>query len=249
MALPFVFRAGSRRHPLPTADLDLLKLFNAGSDQASAEGSAAGVAAAPSSVAEETAVIGQPVEAQAASFSQGPAVDPVQQLQMQALLQQQAAAAMMPPSAFQGGASNATLYQQALMQQMMQAQAQGYSQPSSADTPAGTSAQGGIKRQKVRRRRCRRRTGSTVPRQNQLGPLLELRPCVLHLDAVAPACDVLHPRLFPHPQTQAEIEEQIERTKKRRRESAQRSRQRKNCYMRSLEIENEALKREVERLR
>jgi len=37
-------------------------------------------------------------------------------------------------------------------------------------------------------------------------------------------------------QTQAEVEEQQERIKKRRRESAQRSRARKNTYMKSLEV-------------
>ena len=37
--------------------------------------------------------------------------------------------------------------------------------------------------------------------------------------------------------------------KKRRRESAQRSRQRKSAYMRALEMENRALKQENERLR
>jgi len=47
----------------------------------------------------------------------------------------------------------------------------------------------------------------------------------------------------------AEIAEQQERVKRRRRESAQRSRQRKTCYMKSLEAENYALKLENERLR
>ncbi len=37
-------------------------------------------------------------------------------------------------------------------------------------------------------------------------------------------------------QTQAEVEEQQERIKKRRRESAQRSRARKNSYMKTLEV-------------
>ena len=46
-----------------------------------------------------------------------------------------------------------------------------------------------------------------------------------------------------------ERQQQQERIKKRRRESAQRSRARKNCYMHSLEVENEALKAENERLR
>ncbi|EFN59694.1 hypothetical protein CHLNCDRAFT_133235 [Chlorella variabilis] len=49
--------------------------------------------------------------------------------------------------------------------------------------------------------------------------------------------------------SQEEVEEQTERIKKRRRESAQRSRQRKNAYMKSLEMENRALKMENERLR
>ena len=43
--------------------------------------------------------------------------------------------------------------------------------------------------------------------------------------------------------------QQTERVKKRRRESAQRSRQRKNAYMHALEVENRALKAENERLR
>ncbi len=46
-----------------------------------------------------------------------------------------------------------------------------------------------------------------------------------------------------------EIAEQQERIKRRRRESAQRSRQRKSCYMKTLECENHALKLENERLR
>lgn len=47
----------------------------------------------------------------------------------------------------------------------------------------------------------------------------------------------------------SEIAEQQERIKRRRRESAQRSRQRKSCYMKTLEAENHALKLENERLR
>jgi hypothetical protein len=47
----------------------------------------------------------------------------------------------------------------------------------------------------------------------------------------------------------AEIAEQQERIKRRRRESAQRSRQRKSCYMKTLECENHSLKLENERLR
>lgn len=42
---------------------------------------------------------------------------------------------------------------------------------------------------------------------------------------------------------------QEERVKKRRRESAQRSRARKNCYVKNLEYENRSLKAEVEKLR
>jgi hypothetical protein len=49
--------------------------------------------------------------------------------------------------------------------------------------------------------------------------------------------------------TAAEIAEQQERIKRRRRESAQRSRQRKSSYMKSLETENYSLKLENERLR
>lgn len=45
------------------------------------------------------------------------------------------------------------------------------------------------------------------------------------------------------------IEDQTERVKKRRRESAQRSRQRKSAYMKGLEMENRALRMENERLR
>lgn len=51
------------------------------------------------------------------------------------------------------------------------------------------------------------------------------------------APDALRPRCAaPAVQTQAEIEEQQERIKKRRRESAQRSRARKNSYMKTLEV-------------
>lgn len=46
-----------------------------------------------------------------------------------------------------------------------------------------------------------------------------------------------------------EVLEQEERVKKRRRESAQRSRARKNCYVKNLEHENRSLKAEVEKLR
>lgn len=46
-----------------------------------------------------------------------------------------------------------------------------------------------------------------------------------------------------------EVAAQVERVKKRRRESAQRSRQRKNEYMKNLEEENRALKYELSKLR
>jgi hypothetical protein len=49
--------------------------------------------------------------------------------------------------------------------------------------------------------------------------------------------------------TPEEIAEQVERVKRRRRESAQRSRNRKCEYMKNLETENQALKEENERLR
>ena len=49
--------------------------------------------------------------------------------------------------------------------------------------------------------------------------------------------------------TPEEIAEQVERVKRRRRESAQRSRNRKCEYMKTLETENQALKEENERLR
>lgn len=49
--------------------------------------------------------------------------------------------------------------------------------------------------------------------------------------------------------TPEEIAEQEERVKRRRRESAQRSRQRKSAYMKNLECENHALKLENDRLR
>lgn len=49
--------------------------------------------------------------------------------------------------------------------------------------------------------------------------------------------------------TADEIEAQQERIKKRRRESAQRSRARKNCFVRNLEAENKALKQENDGLR
>lgn len=48
--------------------------------------------------------------------------------------------------------------------------------------------------------------------------------------------------------TQEEIDAAVERIKQKRRESAQRSRARKNDYMRQLELENQALKDEVQRL-
>lgn len=49
--------------------------------------------------------------------------------------------------------------------------------------------------------------------------------------------------------TAAEIAEQQERVKRRRRESAQRSRQRKSAYLKSLEFENQSLRAENDRLR
>jgi hypothetical protein len=48
--------------------------------------------------------------------------------------------------------------------------------------------------------------------------------------------------------TQEEIDAAVERIKQKRRESAQRSRARKNDYMHQLERENQALKDEVQRL-
>jgi len=48
--------------------------------------------------------------------------------------------------------------------------------------------------------------------------------------------------------TQEEIDAAVERIKQKRRESAQRSRARKNDYMHQLELENQALKDEVQRL-
>jgi cell shape-determining protein MreC len=47
---------------------------------------------------------------------------------------------------------------------------------------------------------------------------------------------------------QEEIDAAVERIKQKRRESAQRSRARKNDYMHQLELENQALKDEVQRL-
>ncbi|KAL4449419.1 hypothetical protein ABPG77_007063 [Micractinium sp. CCAP 211/92] len=77
-----------------------------------------------------------------------------------------------------------------------------------------------------------------------------------HMLAQQQAAVALPPMPMPPPallskrgKTQQEVEEQTERIKKRRRESAQRSRQRKNAYMKSLEMENRALKMENERLR
>ena len=58
-----------------------------------------------------------------------------------------------------------------------------------------------------------------------------------------------HPPPPAHKQSAAEIEAQIERVKKRRRESAQRSRARKSLFVKSLEVENRELKRELFRLR
>jgi len=51
-----------------------------------------------------------------------------------------------------------------------------------------------------------------------------------------------------HQRSQAEIDAAVERIKQKRRESAQRSRARKNDYMRQLELENQELKTEVHRL-
>ncbi|PSC75154.1 ABSCISIC ACID-INSENSITIVE 5 2 isoform X1 [Micractinium conductrix] len=64
-----------------------------------------------------------------------------------------------------------------------------------------------------------------------------------------PAAVAPQPLVGKRGKTAEEVEEQTERIKKRRRESAQRSRQRKNAYMKSLEMENRALKMENERLR
>ncbi len=50
-------------------------------------------------------------------------------------------------------------------------------------------------------------------------------------------------------QTAEELAANEERVKKRRRESAQRSRARKNCYVKNLEYENRSLKAENEKLR
>lgn len=58
-----------------------------------------------------------------------------------------------------------------------------------------------------------------------------------------------HPPPPTHKQSAEEIEAQIERVKKRRRESAQRSRARKSLFVKSLEVENRELKRELFRLR
>lgn len=58
----------------------------------------------------------------------------------------------------------------------------------------------------------------------------------------------LHPPGKPA-KTQAEIDEAIERIKKKRRESAQRSRARKSAYVKALELENKLLKDEVMKLR
>lgn len=46
-------------------------------------------------------------------------------------------------------------------------------------------------------------------------------------------------------QSPEEAAAQEERIKRRRRESAQRSRQRKSCYMKTLEVENDTLKAQV----
>jgi len=51
-----------------------------------------------------------------------------------------------------------------------------------------------------------------------------------------------------HQRTQAEVDAAVERIKQKRRESAQRSRARKNDYMRQLEVENQGLKDELHRL-
>ncbi len=59
--------------------------------------------------------------------------------------------------------------------------------------------------------------------------------CVVQIARIEPRCYNGVPFAFLL-QTQAEVEEQQERIKKRRRESAQRSRARKNTYMKSLEV-------------
>lgn len=65
------------------------------------------------------------------------------------------------------------------------------------------------------------------------------------MSAPAPAAPMRKPG---SKKTQEEQEAAIERIKQKRRESAQRSRARKNDYMRQLEIENQGLKDEIHRL-
>lgn len=62
-------------------------------------------------------------------------------------------------------------------------------------------------------------------------------------------CDFCYFVTLAFPQSMEEVMMQEERVKKRRRESAQRSRARKNCYVKNLEYENRSLKAEVEKLR
>lgn len=61
--------------------------------------------------------------------------------------------------------------------------------------------------------------------------------------------EVKKPRVSKRNKSPEEIAAQEEKVKKRRRESAQRSRQRKSAYLKNLECENHALKLENERLR
>lgn len=192
-------------------------MFNsATAEQQVSAGASASAVAGGSTSPEDTSTrlprLGQMEAAPAATSYSAGGIDAVQQLQMQAMLAQQQATVMLPPqnaSAAAVATGQASLYQKALMQQMLVAQGSMGAPSSSGGVPA---------------------------------------PAAVVLPPSAPVSVVDH-HTAKRQKTAQEMEDQIERTKKRRRESAQRSRQRKNCYMRSLEIENEALKQEVGRLR
>lgn len=78
-------------------------------------------------------------------------------------------------------------------------------------------------------------------------PAAAMEPCRSGSGA-APAGSTSGGRRSRSQKTQEEIDAAVERIKQKRRESAQRSRARKNDYMRQLELENQALKDEVLRL-
>ena len=222
----------------PAADLALLALFTgataAGNEpDARAEPHSAGSSAGSpvEAPAAGPVVLGQVMTAPAPQTAPAapaavpaPPANPVQQLQMQAVLQHQAAI-MQNPTAFPAAAQ---MYQQAMLQQQQQQMAMAAAQQHAAYS-GGRAYSGGL-----------------PPLPAAAAPLPPLPVAVAPQAAGAPALPLL---MGKRSKTVEEVEEQTERIKKRRRESAQRSRQRKNAYMKGLEMENRALKLENERLR